>query len=202
MANLSNSCGLLKPENITASSTANRREFWAAESERIGTNWRSLISLLFEIVERLRASSSSCATCGGTTCVNPGFCALCRDADDRKARDAAPRRVDPSLWRRIPEHIPHNWDDMSLEALMAHFEGARRGHGAPQTTVEALMFAMRSGAKALSESSNRRRLKELSEVQLHEVCARLQKFKSNIARAWTPAEIEGLVTIWAELQNG
>ena len=91
---------------------------------------------------------------------------------------------------------------MSLEALMAHFEGARRVHGAPQTTVEALMFAMRSGAKALSESSNRRRLKELGEAQLHEVCARLQKFKSNIARAWTPAEIEGLVTIWAELQNG
>ena len=201
MANLSNSCGLLKPENITASSTANRREFWAAESERIGTNWRSLISLLFEIVERLRASSSSCATCGGTTCVNPGFCVLCRDADDRKARDAAPRRVDPSLWRRIPEHIPHNWDEMSLEALMAHFERARRGHGAPQTTVE-LMFAMRSGAKALSEPSNQRRLKELSEAQLHEVCARLQKFKSNIARAWTQAEIEGLVTIWAELQNG
>ena len=191
MANLSNSCGLLKPENITASSTTNRREFWAAESERIGTNWRSLISLLFEIVERLRASSSSCATCGGTTCLNPDFCALCRDADDRKARDAASRSVDPSLWRRIPEHIPHNWDEMSLEALMAHFERARRGHGAPQTTVEALMFAMRSGAKALSEPSNQRRLKELSEAQLHEVCARLQKFKSNIARAWTQAEIEG-----------
>jgi hypothetical protein len=202
MANLSNSCGLLKPENITASSTTNRREFWAAESERIGTNWRSLISLLFEIVERLRASSSSCATCGGTTCLNPDVCALCRDADDRKARDAASRSVDPSLWRRIPEHIPHNWDEMSLEALMAHFERARRGHGAPQTTVEALMFAMRSGAKALSEPSNQRRLKELSEAQLHEVCARLQKFKSNIARAWTQAEIEGLVTIWAELKNG
>ena len=64
------------------------------------------------------------------------------------------------------------------------------------------MFAMRSGAKALSEPSNQRRLKELSEAQLHEVCARLQKFKANIARAWTQAEIEGLVTIWAELQNG
>src|SRR4051794_27585381 len=91
-----------------------------------------------EIVARQRAW---CATCGGTTCINPSFYALCRDADDRKAHDAAPRRVDPSLWRRIPEHIPHNWDEMSLESLMAHFERARRGHGAPQTTVEALMFA-------------------------------------------------------------
>jgi hypothetical protein len=202
MANRANSCSLLKSESITASSTVDRREFWGGESEGIGTNCRSLISLHFEIVDYLQASSSSCATCGGTTCVNPGFCALCRDADDRKARDAAPRRVDPSLWRRIPEHIPHSWDEMSLEAVMAHFEGARRRHGAPQTTVEALMFAMRSGAKAVSESSNQRRLKELTEVQLHEVCARLQNVKSNIARAWTPAEIEGLVTIWAELQNG
>jgi hypothetical protein len=201
MANLANSGGSLKSESITASSTDNWREFWAAESERISTNWRSLISIHLEIVERLRASSSSCATCGGTTCVNPGFCALCRDRDDRKARDATPRRIDPSLWRRIPEHIPHNWDELSLESLMAHFEGARRRHGAPQTTVEALMFAMRSGAKALGESSNLRRLKELSEAQLHEVCARLQKFQSNIARAWTPAEIEGLVTIWAELHG-
>ena len=182
MSFLSQPVGLLKPERIT--------------------NWRSLISLHFEIVERLRASSSSCATCGGTTCVNPGLCALCRDADDRKAHDAAPRRIQPSLWRRAPEQIARDWEPMSLEALMAHFDGARRRHGAPQTTVEALMFAMRSGAKALSESSNRRRLKELSEAQLHEVCARLQKFKSNIERAWTPAEIECLVTIWAELQNG
>jgi hypothetical protein len=197
MTFLSEPAGLLKPESIV-----DRREFWAGESERIGTNWRSLISLHFKIVDRLRPTSSSCATCGATTCINPGFCPLCRNADDRKAHGAAPRRVDPSLWRRVPEHIPEGWDEMSLEASMAHFEGARRRHDAPQTTVEALMFTMRSGAKALYESSNRRRLKELSEVQLHEVCARLEKFNSNIARAWTPAEIEGLVTIWAELQNG
>jgi hypothetical protein len=197
MTFLSEPAGLLKPESIV-----DRREFWAGESERIGTNWRSLVSLHFAIVERLRASSSSCATCGATTCVNPGFCALCRDADDRKARGQSPRLIDPPLWREPPEQIPRDWESTSLESLMAHFEGARRGHGAPQTTVEALMFAMRSGAKALSESSNQRSLKELTEVQLHEVCARLQKVKSNIARAWTSAEIEGLVTIWAELQNG
>jgi hypothetical protein len=197
MTFLSQPAELLKPESIV-----DRREFWAVESERIGTNWRSLISLLLEIMERLRDSPASCATCGGTTCVNPGFCALCRDADDRKARRQSPRHIDPPLWRKPPEQIPRDWESTSLESLMAHFEGARRGHGAPQTTVEALMFAMRSGAKALSESSNQRRLKELSDAQLHEVCARLQKFRSNIARAWTPAEIEGLVTIWAELQNG
>jgi hypothetical protein len=202
MANRANSCSLLKSESITASSTVDRREFWGGESEGIGTNCRSLISLHFEIVDYLQASSSSCATCGGTTCVNPGFCALCRDADDRKARDAAPRRVDPSLWRRIPEHIPHSWDEMSLEAVMAHFEGARRRYGAPQTSVEALLFSMRTGGLALTDFSNLQRLKQLSETQLLEVCARLQRFKPVIARAWTLAEIEGLIVNWTELKNG
>jgi hypothetical protein len=142
--------GILKPENITAPSTANRREFWAVESEQIGTNWRSLISLHLEIVDGLQRSSSwqfmtTCVSCGAAKCVNPAFCALCREADDRKAHDGAPRRVDPSLWRRIPEHIPDSWDEMSLEAVMAHFEGARRRYGAPQTSVEALLFSMRTG---------------------------------------------------------
>jgi hypothetical protein len=39
-------------------STANAREFWRAESARIGSNWKSLIQLHFEICNRLQASSS------------------------------------------------------------------------------------------------------------------------------------------------
>jgi hypothetical protein len=35
------------------------RRWWATEADRIGTNWRSLIELHFEICTRLRASSSS-----------------------------------------------------------------------------------------------------------------------------------------------
>jgi hypothetical protein len=64
------------------------------------------------------------------------------------------------------------------------------------------MYALRKGGSALNESSNLRRLGELSERQLHEVCARLQKFKPHIARAWTPAEIEALVVTWTEVKNG
>jgi hypothetical protein len=84
----------------------------------------------------------------------------------------------------------------------AYYEIARRDGGAPQPTVEALMYALRKGGSALNESSNLRRLGELSERQLHEVCARLQKFKPHIARAWTPAEIEALVVTWTEVKNG
>jgi hypothetical protein len=44
---------------IIALSTANAREWWRAESERIGSNWRSLIEPHFQICERLQAASSS-----------------------------------------------------------------------------------------------------------------------------------------------
>jgi hypothetical protein len=43
-----------------------------------------------------------------------------------------------------------------------------------------------------------RRLWELSETQLHEVCARLQNFKPTIARPWTADEVAALVSIWAK----
>jgi hypothetical protein len=43
---------------ITAPSTLQSRAWWAAESERVGTNWRSLIELHLKICDRLQASSS------------------------------------------------------------------------------------------------------------------------------------------------
>jgi hypothetical protein len=35
------------------------RRWWAIEAERVGTNWRSLLSLHLEICDHLRAASSS-----------------------------------------------------------------------------------------------------------------------------------------------
>jgi hypothetical protein len=33
------------------------------------------------------------------------------------------------------------------------------------------------------------------------VCARLQKIDPNIARAWTPIEVELLVAVWSDLHG-
>ena len=63
------------------------------------------------------------------------------------------------------------------------------------------MFALRPGGIALAYPHARRRLSELSEAQLHEVSARLQKFQPNIARAWTPVEVEFLVATWIDLHG-
>ena len=72
---------------------------------------------------------------------------------------------------------------------------------AASSTVEALVFSLRAGGTALAFPHARRRLSELSEAQLHEVSARLQKFQPNIARAWTPIEVELLVAVWSDLHG-
>src|SRR5262249_16632307 len=67
-----------------------------------------------------------------------------------------------------------------------------RGRAAA-STVEGLMYALRAGGTALTCPYTRRPLSQLSEAQLHEVSARLQRFQPNIARPWTPVEVEMLV---------
>jgi hypothetical protein len=44
--------------NSTGTSPAEWRAWWAAETDRIGTNWRGLINLHFETCRRLQAISS------------------------------------------------------------------------------------------------------------------------------------------------
>jgi len=82
---------------------------------------------------------------------------------------------------------------MSIQALMAHFDRARRRYGAPGPTVEALMYSLRRGTKALEEAGTKRRLSELSDQQVIEVGDRLQKLKPEIARAWSAEEVKTLL---------
>src|SRR5215831_19304549 len=90
-------------------------------------------------------------------------------------------------------------ENVSLERAWSEINDAP--DRAAASTIEALMFALRAGGTALSYPHARRRLSELSEAQLHEVSARLQKFQPNIARAWTPVEVEFLVAIWIDLHG-
>jgi hypothetical protein len=78
-------------------------------------------------------------------------------------------------------------EDFSLERAWSEIKARGR---AAASNVEALMYSLHAGGAALASPYARRRLSELSEAQLHEVSARLQKFQPNIARAWTPIEVE------------
>ena len=90
-------------------------------------------------------------------------------------------------------------EDFSLERAWSEINDAPARAAA--STIEALMFSLRAGGVALACPHARRRLAGLAEAQLHEVCARLQKIDLNIARAWTPIEVELLVAVWSDLHG-
>jgi transposase len=126
----------------------------------------------------------TCDVCGGTPCINSTFCRACRRADE-KARQ---RATDPKILRarRLLD------DNVSFEA--AYHELNRTPGRTPTATVEALMYSLRTrGVAALEEPATKRRLSELSDEQVDEVGARLQRLKPHIARAWTPAEVKQLL---------
>jgi hypothetical protein len=107
---------------------------------------------------------STCPTCGCEPCINPGFCVICRQADERKRRG----------------HVK----SVGSRAVTPR---------APAATVEALVHSLRErGVWALTETAVKLRLAELTNDQLLEVAGRLQRLKPEIARAWTPDEVKQL----------
>jgi len=64
------------------------------------------------------------------------------------------------------------------------------------STVEALVYGLREGIEKISEGERMRRLSELSDVQILEVCERLQSFNPDIAPPWTVQQVKSLVGIW------
>jgi DNA-directed RNA polymerase specialized sigma54-like protein len=88
--------------------------------------------------------------------------------------------------------------NVSLERVQREMYQRHFQDHAAASTVEALMFCLRErGTAALKEPKVSRRVRELSEPQMHEVCARLQKLKPEIAGAWSVNEVENLVNTWA-----
>jgi hypothetical protein len=116
------------------------------------------------------------------------FAKLCREADAKQRR----KGVDPHL--ELLRKLTAN--DVSLERVWHELNTAHISGHAASSTVEALMYSLRErGTKALDEPETFRRLSELSDEQLRDVAVRLQRLKPEIAKAWTPAEIEVLTIV-------
>jgi hypothetical protein len=123
----------------------------------------------------------------------PSWEAAAREYHEARQRSGGkpPQPPDPQLLALLDPKV-------SLEQAQRRLLDHRRG-GAAASTVEALMFGLRDGIDALPTKPERlRRLWELSETQLHEVCARLQNFKPTIARPRTADKVAALVSIWAK----
>jgi hypothetical protein len=135
----------------------------------------------------------------------PDWAAVAADAWEAPSWEAAAREYHEARQRCGGKPQPPDPQLLAVLDLKVSLEQAqhklleRRRDGAASSTVEALMFGLRDGIDALPTKPERpRRLSELSETQLHEVCARLQNFKPAIAQLWTADEVAALVTIWAK----
>jgi hypothetical protein len=98
-----------------------------------------------------------------------------------------------------PERVPQlrrlMTEDVSVEQTQRKLAEHRRDGGA--STIEALMFGLRDGIESLQDNSDRlRRLSELSADRLRFVCERLQRFKPDIAPAWSSEGVRALIHIW------
>jgi cytochrome c553 len=113
--------------------------------------------------------------------------------NDKSWRDAA---VEYREQHKQPHNLSGTFQDMCRQAHVLKARERQKisappQHGAPQTTVEALMLGLRErGTKAPEESAVKRRLSQLSDQQMIEVGNRVQQLKPEIARAWSATEVE------------
>jgi hypothetical protein len=120
-----------------------------------------------------------CPICGENPCRTPTFCRACRDADAWKARNEKPHYIDASLWRQPPQDRYALLDrSVSLERAWAELN--QRHHiDAPQMTVEALVYELRThGLAGFNRLNCLSWLSDVSTAQLREVIARLIRLRS------------------------
>jgi hypothetical protein len=68
---------------------------------------------------------------------------------------------------------------------------------AAQSTIDALLYSLRKGTPALKRKDVMQRIAAINEIQLHDICQQLQNRNPAVAKSWTAAEVEMLVTAWA-----
>jgi hypothetical protein len=115
-------------------------------------------------------------------------------ADDEEPDSWA---ADMPSWRRAAAGYHR---DRAGRTTIVEIKRENMTRAAAVSTFDAVMFALRRGVNELAKPDTMRRLSELSEEQLREVCSRLRNFKPEIGKMWTPEEIEALAIVWGELK--
>ena len=73
------------------------------------------------------------------------------------------------------------------------------------TTVEAMLFALRSGLSCLANPGNRDRLQACDPAAMREIAARLHSWRA-LRAAWLPAwddgDVKRLILVWRALREG
>jgi len=92
--------------------------------------------------------------------------------------------------------LPANWHEMSLGALWERLNSPTPQRAA-KSTIDALMYSLRSGAAVLARDVVRSRLATIAEDQLREMIALLQKRDGRIAPPWSDDDIKKLIRTWS-----
>jgi hypothetical protein len=145
----------------------------AQDQDALGTGWMDILLTAFN---RMIAES------------------IIEPADDEEPDAWAP---DMPSWRRAAAEYHR---DRAGRTAIVETRHENRTRAAAAATVDALVFSLRRGVNELAKPDTMRRLSELSEEQLREVCSRLRNFKPEIGKMWTPEEIEALAIVWGELK--
>jgi hypothetical protein len=96
-------------------------------------------------------------------------------ADRRRDRGERPRYT--GAQRNLPAHIPHDWEDMTLDELEKLFN---RQRPTPQATIEAVMYSVRErGLGALKEPANLERLSHCDATALAHIDQRISRYKES-----------------------
>jgi hypothetical protein len=77
-----------------------------------------------------------------------------------------------------------------------------RGNPVAQSTIDALMYSLRSGCGVLSRRDVQQGLTAVDEKLLHDICKQLQNRNPNVAKSWTVEQVEQLVTARAACHDG
>jgi superfamily I DNA and/or RNA helicase len=121
---------------------------------------------------------------------NPGW----KEAAEQYHRDRAGRPLIVELDAERRKRLRNLLKGETSFSQVYYEINSRREGGAPQPTVEALIYSLRErGTKALEESATKRRLSEFSDQQVIDIGDRLQKLKPEIARAWSIEEVKLLL---------
>jgi hypothetical protein len=127
--------------------------WWAAERERVGTDWRGLLLTVLRVFNAIQP----CPVCGCEPCRTASFCQLCGEADAK----AAVRWRDPDRLQRLMD------DDLSLERA---YEQMMKARPTPNATIETVKQAVRDrGVSALDEKQTRDRLQRCDAAAIAEI---------------------------------
>jgi hypothetical protein len=91
-------------------------------------------------------------------------------------------------------------DNPSLGPRRAYSQINSRKSRAVNSTVDALVFSLRSGVHELKDRDVKRRLSELNDDQFIEVGARLRRLKPEVAATWTADEVDALLQLRESLR--